>query len=314
MTSTINITMEEKSAYAFLAGKVCCYCLTAFNETTTKKMELTNADWTVDYDVYPCEACWAVKETEEEETGEYPKWMEVFNRNYDAAVEHEDGFNHHHCEACEKTDEEVVIHDWGCVGLCEDCSKKDGEPHCPKGEGCDWCDDEWEETEKAKEEAMKREVKVWWFKDDTANIQVTKVTLPDYDRLRTMVKCRMIDQQCFQTDDKTRYRVWMNDNGLYEDTTPNPAAEKVLRKIALNWGSGVLKGNYVVTKETKEVEDDEDDEDDGWRYVDMDVTDIRRWIAEVNETIKQRVVERNKWMKEMEKAGTPVTVIQMGGV
>lgn len=53
------------------------------------------------------------------------------------------------CEECgEKCD--PVIHSFGCVALCEDCSVKNGIPHCPRTHAnhatdpCDWCVAYWE--------------------------------------------------------------------------------------------------------------------------------------------------------------------------
>lgn len=166
--------------------------------------------------------------------------------------------------------------------------------------------------------AEDKEVKVWWFKSDNRNIQVTKV-VPKWETYKRMVRCEMVEQHCVQTDKHTRFRIWMNELGLYEREAPNWAAEKVLKKVSLNWGSGVLTGNYVVTKETldeawwdeEKVTDEmwEADTQMGWRYVDMDITDISKWIADINETIKKSVIERNKWLKQMKDEGTPVTVL-----
>ena len=50
------------------------------------------------------------------------------------------------CEACGYKGDSVVVHSWGCVALCEDCSMEDGEPHCPRkhrDEPCEWCVQEW---------------------------------------------------------------------------------------------------------------------------------------------------------------------------
>lgn len=60
------------------------------------------------------------------------------------------------CEAC-GIDHEVIIHDFGCVALCEDCSMDGGVPHCPRtsrsgqAEECEWCVAKWEELDESEE-------------------------------------------------------------------------------------------------------------------------------------------------------------------
>ena len=57
------------------------------------------------------------------------------------------------CEACGYVGDSVIVHDWGCVALCEPCSNKDGEPHCPRSsysgeaEQCEYCQAEWKERD-----------------------------------------------------------------------------------------------------------------------------------------------------------------------
>jgi len=54
------------------------------------------------------------------------------------------------CEACGYKGDSVVVHSWGCVALCEDCSMEDGEPHCPRkhrDEPCEWCQEAWREKD-----------------------------------------------------------------------------------------------------------------------------------------------------------------------
>jgi len=64
------------------------------------------------------------------------------------------------CEECGVyVGDTLIIHDFGCVGLCEGCSIEDGEPHCPKGkEGkdCDWCRNEWRQISKKNRKERKQ--------------------------------------------------------------------------------------------------------------------------------------------------------------
>jgi hypothetical protein len=54
----------------------------------------------------------------------------------------DEGEDDHTCEQCGcDCGDELIVHDWGYVGLCPECSVEDGEPHCPAGKGCDWCDE-----------------------------------------------------------------------------------------------------------------------------------------------------------------------------
>jgi hypothetical protein len=65
---------------------------------------------------------------------------------FDEAVAEEE--EQEECEAC-GCECEPVVHDWGCIALCEECSVENGEPHCPRtslsgeAEQCDWCVGYW---------------------------------------------------------------------------------------------------------------------------------------------------------------------------
>ncbi len=57
------------------------------------------------------------------------------------------------CEACDDdVGDDIIVHDFGCVALCEHCSMDGGEPHCPRGRGCDWCDEKYEEMDEEKKD------------------------------------------------------------------------------------------------------------------------------------------------------------------
>ena len=70
-----------------------------------------------------------------------------------AEAEEEDSLN---CEVCGH--DEAVVHDWGCIALCETCSMADGEPHCPRtsrsgeAEQCEWCVSAWAKMDGKEEE------------------------------------------------------------------------------------------------------------------------------------------------------------------
>jgi hypothetical protein len=57
------------------------------------------------------------------------------------------------CEVCGYVGDSVIVHDWGCVALCETCSNIDSEPHCPRtsrsgeAEQCEYCVAEWKERD-----------------------------------------------------------------------------------------------------------------------------------------------------------------------
>jgi hypothetical protein len=65
----------------------------------------------------------------------------------DCVLCNEEEENSLNCEVCGH--EDTVVHDWGCVALCETCSMADGEPHCPRtsrsgeAEQCEWCVSAW---------------------------------------------------------------------------------------------------------------------------------------------------------------------------
>jgi len=55
------------------------------------------------------------------------------------------------CESCNDfCGDEIVVHEFGLIALCENCSMDFGEPQCPRGTGCDWCDDRYTEMDEDK--------------------------------------------------------------------------------------------------------------------------------------------------------------------
>jgi hypothetical protein len=162
---------------------------------------------------------------------------------------------------------------------------------------------------------------VWFFTETSRAVQVTAIKKVDCETIKKMIGCSMLDVKVFETDPHTRYMIWMNDVGLYEDHIPNLTASMVLGKLHMNWGRGMLTGKYVVSKEVLDpawydmdkVTDEmwQSHPNEGWNHANMNVTDIRQWIADINVVIKKSVEEQEKWMKEMAEQGNPVKVIEL---
>ncbi len=93
MTSTetkMNSTITKETAFAVLDGTRCCRCLSVITDET--KIELTNADWCVDYDTTPCSKCWTEKEEEEGDGDLVVKWAEEFEAVWDKLMEFEEDY------------------------------------------------------------------------------------------------------------------------------------------------------------------------------------------------------------------------------
>lgn len=87
---------------------------------------------------------------------------------HDHDHDHEEEEEETECESCGTT-HDVIVHDFGCVALCETCSMEDGVPHCPRtsrsgeAENCDWCVAKWEELDESGESDDEEEEKVFTF-------------------------------------------------------------------------------------------------------------------------------------------------------
>lgn len=92
MTDHKTLTMDQATAFKYFKGEVCCFCLVAI--TDENKVELGNADWCADYDVFPCEACWTKSETERDgnKDGLAPVSMAVFDAIAELAFVFEEAF------------------------------------------------------------------------------------------------------------------------------------------------------------------------------------------------------------------------------
>lgn len=153
---------------------------------------------------------------------------------------------------------------------------------------------------------------VWYFTPNNRRIECRRLSADStgslFPVIKPMLHCEHIDTTCIQIDDHTRYIVWYNDVGAYEQEPFNLAANQVLKKIYMNWGASELCGWYVVTKETldpawwdpEKVTEEmwEQDRDGGWKYADMDLSP-KEWIRVVNIAITKNVEARNKMMKEL---------------
>ena len=95
---------------------------------------------------------------DEEEFDEHPDRAPGYNadgewRCAECRGEDEDEDSTSKCEDCGYIGDSVIVHDWGCVALCEVCSNKDGEPHCPRtsrsgeAEKCEYCVAQWTEED-----------------------------------------------------------------------------------------------------------------------------------------------------------------------
>ena len=77
MTDHKTLTMDQATAFKYFKGEVCAHCLVAI--TDENKVELSNADWCVDYDVVPCRACFDEMVKEGDGDGYAPVFMAVFD-------------------------------------------------------------------------------------------------------------------------------------------------------------------------------------------------------------------------------------------
>jgi hypothetical protein len=153
---------------------------------------------------------------------------------------------------------------------------------------------------------------VWYLTPSSKSVLQIRLNTDEKGNLskviKTRLRCEYFDVQCFQTDPHTRYTIWFNDVGAYANEPYNPVAQKILSKINLNWGERVLTGWYVVTKEEQDPaywdpekitdEMEQNHRDYGWNYVDMDITDIRKWIADINIVCRQRYENMRAMFKE----------------
>lgn len=162
---------------------------------------------------------------------------------------------------------------------------------------------------------------VWYFTPEKNAIQVIPIKTDDTlcDVIKPLVHADILEIQVFQIDPHTRYVLWMDDVGAYKNEPYNRTAQKVLGRLHLNWGHGTgLTGWFVVSKEvldpawhnadavTEEMWETHTRE--GWNYADMDVSDIRSWINDVNKHLVERHKNFVDMMRSLNKGEDPCVV------
>jgi hypothetical protein len=67
------------------------------------------------------------------------------NRYEDCSDSEDDA--HNTCDECGNHSDDVFVHAWGCFGMCEECTEKADEPHCPREhvDECEVCCEAWKE-------------------------------------------------------------------------------------------------------------------------------------------------------------------------
>ena len=109
-------------------------------------------------------------------------------------------------------------------------------------------------------------VAVWYFQAGAKNVKRVLINVKENgsagDDLRALCVCKNLESQSFTDETGLKWVIFMNELGLYEDREFCPTAEKVLRKIHLNWGKGPLCGNYVVLTYRYNEETDQEVKED----------------------------------------------------
>lgn len=96
-------------------------------------------------------------------------------------------------------------------------------------------------------------------------VQVVNVPALNITKIKnSLVKAEVLEAYGFWRGG-FRYTLWMNENGIAEDTVANPCADGLLKKLCLGWGGRTLTGSYVITKHAE-------DEEGEPRFMDMDLT------------------------------------------
>lgn len=154
---------------------------------------------------------------------------------------------------------------------------------------------------------------VWYFSPEEEQIAYRRLSADSkgsiYESLKPLLHCEHVDTTCVQTDKHTRYIIWYNDVGAYEQEPFNLVATVILKSIQMNWGAHELCGWYVVTKEKlnpawwdpEKVTEQmwEEHRDAGWEYADMDDACPKQWVKSMNTAIKKSMVERAEFFKQL---------------
>lgn len=144
---------------------------------------------------------------------------------------------------------------------------------------------------------MSSTIQVWYFKAGEDKVKLINLPInPETKRvsvasLKEHIGCEYLDGHTWHLADG-EYTVWWNDNGLYEDTEYNKTATQVIRKLALNWGSPFLTGNYIVAH-YREAEGFEEP-----ISFDIPKMSFKDFITQANEKMKKKVNELKQWVKE----------------
>ena len=148
-----------------------------------------------------------------------------------------------------------------------------------------------------------KSVSVWYFKAGESKVLSRKVPVKnglfDSKKLKTMMGCSNYETYSY-TDPMGRIiTILMNEMGRYEDTIINIPATQVFKKIKLNWGEDVLRGNYIVYA-CRVIQDDEEDYKE--ERIDMPIKTFQQFIQEYNEAIERSAKARAEMWAGLAKA------------
>lgn len=144
----------------------------------------------------------------------------------------------------------------------------------------------------------RRPVSAWYFKAGASSVK--KIT---YDgNLKTLqsligeYRPARVDCIGITLPDNSRYSIFFNENGMYEDVNTNLCATQVLGKLPINWdgSKGMMKGNYVVLY-MKDADDEEGRRDD------IPEIGFREWINLVKPVIEEGNRRKMKQLNKMSK-------------
>ena len=148
-----------------------------------------------------------------------------------------------------------------------------------------------------------KSVSVWYFKAGESKVLSRKVPvkngLLDNKKLKEMMGCSNFESYSYTDPSGLCIVMLMNEVGLYEDFVPNIPATLVLKKINYNWGTEVLRGNYIVYA-YRIIKDDEDEYQE--EKVDMPTKTFPQFIQEWNEAIVRSAKARAEFFKGLAQA------------
>jgi len=87
--------------------------------------------------------------------------------------------------------------------------------------------------------------KMWLLTPEYSSIQVVDIEEPSWDKFKAILKCEWLEtQSCSVSKCKHRYTIFMNEDGLENETVPNPCARELLSQLPI-WFLD-FKGPYLI--------------------------------------------------------------------